>query len=56
MPLVKLVKKRHLEMVERRSRILKTSLKKQKMMPEEIQIQLEKSDASREKIVNKISS
>jgi hypothetical protein len=56
MPLIHRVKKRHYEMVERRTRILKSSLKKQKMTPEEIQLQLDKSDASREKIVNRISS
>ena len=36
MPLVQRISKRHQEMVERRSRILKSNLKKQKLSPEEI--------------------
>lgn len=56
MPLVSRIAKRHHEMVERRTRILKSNLKKQKLPSDEIQAQLDKQDASREKIVNRISS
>ena len=56
LPLAQRIGKRHQEMVERRTRILKSNLKKQKLSPEEIIIQLNAQDASREKIVNRISS
>ena len=59
MPLASRIKKRHTEMVDRRSRILKSTLKKSTnpvYSIDEINAQLEKQDQSRDKIVSRISS
>lgn len=59
MPLSSRIKRRHTEMVDRRARILKSTLKKQTnptLTAAEITAQLEKQDQSRDKIVNRISS